>query len=89
VSKNQKSVPTTIRSSAAEYLAFVAASELKENSVIRNFRITASDGTNYNTTHYSLSVVKDYFRELLGRIRSIRIGESLSRNFWVTNPKLA
>ena len=31
--------------------------ELNENSVIRNFRITASDGKNYNTQHYSLSAI--------------------------------
>lgn len=28
--------------------------ELKEDSVIRNFRITANDGKNYNTKHYNL-----------------------------------
>jgi hypothetical protein len=86
-----------IRSSAAEYLTFIAASgtggidavyadeniwltqkmmgvlydvdvrtinyhlkrifsdsELQEDSVIRNFRITATDGKSYNTKHYSL-----------------------------------
>ena len=32
-------------------------SELDENSVIRNFRITASDSKNYNTKHYSLSAI--------------------------------
>ncbi len=31
--------------------------ELHENSVIRNFRITATDGKNYNTKHYSLSAI--------------------------------
>ena len=89
-----------IRSSAAEYLTFVAAvgeggveavysdeniwlsqkmmamlydvdvrtvnyhlkkvfsdSELHEDSVIRNFRITAGDGKNYNTRHYDLSAI--------------------------------
>ncbi len=99
MSKNLKSLPT-IRSSAAEYLTFVAASgeggveavyadedvwlsqkmmgvlydvnvrtvnehlkkifadsELQENSVIRNFRITASDGKHYNTNHYNLSAI--------------------------------
>jgi len=89
-----------IRSSAAEYLTFIAASgeggveavyadeniwltqkmmgllydvdvrtvnyhlkkifidsELQENSVIRNFRITAADGKNYNTKHYNLAAI--------------------------------
>lgn len=32
-------------------------SELEENSVIRNFRITAADGKNYNTNHYNLSAI--------------------------------
>lgn len=32
-------------------------SELQENSVIRNFRITATDGKNYNTKHYNLSAI--------------------------------
>ncbi len=92
----------TIRSSAAEYLTFIAAtgddknsievryedeniwitqkmlaalyevdvrtinyhilkvfedSELKEDSVIRNFRITASDGKSYDTKHYNLQMI--------------------------------
>ncbi len=92
----------SIRSSAAEYLTFVAAtgdsnesvevryedeniwitqkmlavlyevepntinyhikkifedSELEEDSVIRNFRITASDGKSYNTKHYNLQMI--------------------------------
>ena len=99
MSKKKNPAPT-IRSSAAEYLTFVAASgeggveaiyadedvwlsqkmmgvlydvetstinyhlkkifsdnELTENSVIRNFRITANDGKNYNTKHYNLSAI--------------------------------
>jgi hypothetical protein len=32
-------------------------SELQENSVIRDFRITAADGKNYNTKHYNLSAI--------------------------------
>ncbi len=32
-------------------------SELEENSVIRNFRITANDGKTYNTKHYNLSAI--------------------------------
>ena len=32
-------------------------SELEENSVIRNFRITATDGKSYNTQHYNLSAI--------------------------------
>ena len=89
-----------VRSSAAEYLTFIAAqgeggveaiyadeniwltqkmmgelyhvathtinyhlkkifsdSELQEDSVIRNFRITAADSKNYNTKHYNLSAI--------------------------------
>ncbi len=97
----KKSTPVSlVRSSAAEYLTFVAASgqggveavyadenvwlsqkmmgqlydvdvrtinyhlkkifndnELEENSVIRNFRITASDGKTYGTQHYSLAAI--------------------------------
>lgn len=34
-----------------------ADSELEENSVIRKFRITAEDGKNYNTNHYSLEMI--------------------------------
>ncbi len=34
-----------------------AEGELDENSVIRNFRITAKDGKNYNTKFYSLDMV--------------------------------
>ena len=32
-------------------------SELEEEAVIRNFRITAKDGKNYNTNHYNLSAI--------------------------------
>jgi hypothetical protein len=98
MSKPNKTHPTNIRSSAAEYLTFIAAtceggveaiyadediwlsqkmmgvlydvetntinyhlkkifsdSELEENSVIRDFRITAKDGKSYNTKHYKLT----------------------------------
>jgi hypothetical protein len=32
-------------------------SELQEDSVIRNFRITAADGKTYDTRHYNLSAI--------------------------------
>lgn len=100
MSEDIKKVTSLIRSSAAEYLTFVAStgkggveavysdediwltqkmmgvlynvethtvnyhlkkvfsdSELEEGSVIRNFRITAADGKNYNTKHYNLSAI--------------------------------
>ena len=31
--------------------------ELEENSVVRNFRITAADGKDYQTNHYNLDVI--------------------------------
>lgn len=34
-----------------------ADSELQEEAVIRNFRITAADGKNYDTKHYSLAAI--------------------------------
>jgi hypothetical protein len=100
IQKSGKKQTSIVRSSAAEYLTFVAAtgeggveavyadeniwltqkmmgvlydvethtvnyhlkkvfsdSELEENSVIRNFRITAADGKKYNTKHYNLSAI--------------------------------
>jgi hypothetical protein len=97
---NKKSATPLVRSSAAEYLTFVAASgqggveavyadenvwltqkmlgqlydvnvrtvsehlkkifsdsELQEDSVIRKFRITATDGKTYNTQHYNLAAI--------------------------------
>ncbi|MBT4080769.1 MAG: virulence RhuM family protein [Gammaproteobacteria bacterium] len=100
MSEQKKKDALSIRSSAAEYLTFIAASgeggieavyvdedvwlsqkmmgtlygvnvrtvnehlkkvfadsELDENSVIRKFRITATDGKNYNTLHYKLSAI--------------------------------
>lgn len=97
---SKKSIQPGIRSSAVEYLTFIAASgeggvdavyadeniwlsqkmlaelyqvdvrtvnyhlknifldsELAENSVIRDFRITAADGKNYTTKHYNLPAI--------------------------------
>ena len=98
--KNNKKEVSILRSSAAEYLTFVASSgqggveavyadenvwltqkmmatlydvetptinyhlkkifedsELQEDSVIRNFLITATDGKSYDTKHYNLSAI--------------------------------
>ena len=100
MSKKKTNKMEMVRSSAAEYLSFVAATgeggvevvyadeniwlsqkmmgtlyqvethtinyhlkkifsdnELDEKSVIRNFRITATDGKNYETQHYNLSAI--------------------------------
>jgi hypothetical protein len=109
------------KSNISEHIRNIfAEGELDENSVVRNFRTTASDGKNYNTNYYNLDVIisvgyrvrskqgtqfrmwatktikefiikgfvldderlkngkhfgKDYFDELLERIREIRASE--------------
>jgi len=110
------------KSTISEHLKNIFESgELKENSVVRKIRITASDGKNYNTNFYNLDAIiavgyrvnskratkfriwatkilreyiikgfvlddnrlkqaktvfgKDYFDELLERVRSIRASE--------------
>ncbi len=41
-----------------EHLKHIFAdNEVDENSVVRNFRITATDGKNYQTKHYNLSAI--------------------------------
>ena len=100
MTRKKKPAASLVRSSAAEYLTFVAASgeggveavyadenvwlsqrmmaqlydvevptinyhlkkvfedsELEEDSVVRNFRITAADGKTYDTKHYNLSAI--------------------------------
>src|SRR5690554_2000818 len=100
MAEKKKNKSDIVRSSAAEYLTFIAAhgeggveavyayediwlsqkmmgtlyrvdvrtinyhlkkifsdSELEENSVIQDFRITAKDGKQYNTKHYNLSAI--------------------------------
>jgi hypothetical protein len=39
------------------HLKKIFSDRVKEISVIRNFRITASDGKNYNTNNYNLSAI--------------------------------
>ncbi len=39
-------------------------SELKEDSVVKNFFITASDGKNYRTRHYNLDMIINEIRQL-------------------------
>ncbi len=46
-------------------------SELQEDSVIRNIRITATDGKSYNTKHYSLAA----FIAVGYKVNSERAGE--------------
>lgn len=121
---NQKQMANlfgTAKSTISEHLKNIFLSgELEENSVVRNFRTTASDGKNYNVKYYNLDAIiavgyrvnsieatqfriwatkvlkefiikgfvldderlkngsyfgKDYFDELLEKIREIRASE--------------
>jgi len=46
------------KSNISEHIKHIfAEGELKEKSVVRNFRTTASDGKTYNTKHYNLDVI--------------------------------
>ena len=59
----------TAKSTLSEHIKNILQDgELVENSVVRNFRTTASDGKNYNVTYYALPMVL-----AVGfRVRSIR-----------------
>jgi prophage maintenance system killer protein len=41
----------------SEHILNIFEDELDENSVVRNFRITAEDGKNYETNHYNLDLI--------------------------------
>ena len=46
------------KSNISEHISHIfEEGELDENSVVRDFRTTASDGKNYNTKHYNLDVI--------------------------------
>jgi hypothetical protein len=47
-----------VKSTISEHITSIFDSqELNKNSVVRNFRTTASDGKNYNTKYYNLDVI--------------------------------
>lgn len=48
----------TSKSNVSEHIKHIfEEGELDEDSVVRKFRITASDGKNYNVTHYNLDMI--------------------------------
>ena len=48
----------TSKSNISEHIKHIFEDgELEESSVVRKFRITASDGKSYNTTHYNLDMI--------------------------------
>lgn len=68
----------TSKSNVSEHIKHIfEEGELEENAVVRNFRTTAADGKNYNTTYYNLDMIIS-----LG----YRIKSSIATNFrrWAT-----
>jgi hypothetical protein len=48
----------TSKSNVSEHIKHIfEEGELEENSVVRKFRTTASDGKSYNTTYYNLDMI--------------------------------
>ena len=48
----------TSKSNISEHIKHIfEEGELEEAAVVRNFRTTAADGKNYNTTHYNLDMI--------------------------------
>ncbi|KGN82370.1 toxin Fic [Porphyromonadaceae bacterium COT-184 OH4590] len=48
----------TSKSNVSEHISHIfEEGELQENSVVRNFRTTATDGKTYNVTHYNLDMI--------------------------------
>lgn len=71
----------TSKSNIKEHIKHIfEEEELDEAAVVRNFRTTAADGKNYNTTHYNLD-----------RIISLgyRVKSKIAANFrrWATQRK--
>ena len=55
----------TTKSTLSEHIKnILQEGELVENSVVRNFRTTASDGKNYNVTYYALPIIELLFVQL-------------------------
>ncbi|WP_419173411.1 virulence RhuM family protein, partial [Halobacteriovorax sp.] len=46
-----------VRTVSEHFKNIFQSAELNEEAVIRKFRITASDGKNYNTQHYNLDAI--------------------------------
>ena len=51
-----------VRTVSEHLINIFQAGELGQDSVIRNFRTTASDGKNYNTQHYNLDAISVGYR---------------------------
>jgi len=76
----------TSKSNVSEHISKVFNDgELKENSVVRKFRTTAKDLKKYSTNFYNLDMIisvgykinSNYFKNLLERIKEIRVSEKM------------
>ena len=85
----------TSKSNVSEHIKHIfEEGELEENSVVRKFRTTASDGKSYNTTFYNLdmiialgyrikSVIATRFRQCMGHRtkRILRVGRKRHQTY--------
>lgn len=86
----------TSKSNVSEHIKNIfSEGELDENSVVRNFRTTASDGKKYNTKYYNLDMiislgyrVKSIIATQFRRWATERLKEYMIKGFTIDDERL-